>query len=213
MIKNIVFDFNGTLLDDLKLSVDIEEALMINNGLRPYTLEEYLDKFFFPIREYYRYIGIKDENFSKSAEYFNNEYNSRWSKETSLHSGVIKALKDLKKAGYRLFVLSASEEEFLISQLKALGIYEYFDGVCGARNDLAYGKIEYGKTYAKEHHIEPNETGIIGDTCHDFEVANELHFKCILFTKGHNSKARLEKLGVKTFDDFNLLSEVMKAVD
>ncbi len=211
MIKNVVFDFNGTLIDDVKLCLDIEEVLMIENGIKPYDLKEYLDKFFFPVREYYKFIGIKDEDFLKSAAYFNEQYNKRWEKETHLYDGVIDCLKKLKENGYRLFVLSASEEKILINQLKFLKIYEYFDGVCGARNDLAYGKIEYGKIYAKENDIVPSETVMIGDTYHDYDVANALGFGCILFTKGHNSKERLLKIGVKTFDDYSELFNIIKS--
>lgn len=210
MIKNIFFDFNGTILNDLELCCNIEQVMMERNGLRPYTMQEYLDKFFFPVKEYYDCIGIKDENFLDAADFFNKQYFSRWSKETYLYDGIVEALKDLKKNGYRLFVLSATKQEFLDEQLKFLGIYDMFEGTCGARNDLGGSKIEYGKAYAKLHYVNPNETIMIGDTIHDYEVSKELGFDCLLFTKGHNSKWRLEKLGVKTFDDYKNLLEVVK---
>ena len=71
-------------------------------------------------------------------------------------------------------------------------------------------KIQYGKEYAKLHSVKPSETIMIGDTIHDYEVSKELDFNCLLFTKGHNSKWRLEKLGVKTFDNYKNLLKVVK---
>ena len=210
MIKNIFFDFNGTLLDDTELCCDIEQEMMEQNGLRPYTMQEYLDKFFFPVKDYYEFIGIKNENFLDAASFFNQEYFTRWPKETHLYNGVIESLDELKKAGYRLFVLSATKQDFLDEQLKFLGVYDYFEGTCGARNDLGGSKIEYGKAYAKIHNVNPNETIMIGDTIHDYEVSKELGFNCSLFTQGHNSKWRLQNLGVKTFDSFKDLEKIVK---
>ena len=210
MIKNIFFDFNGTLLDDIELCCDIEQEMMEQNGLRPYTMQEYLDKFFFPVKDYYDSIGIKNENFLDAADFFNREYFARWAKETHLYDGVVEALKELRKAGFRLFVLSATKQEFLDEQLQFLGILDYFDGTCGARNDLGGSKIEYGKKYAKNNDVNPEETIMVGDTIHDYEVSKELGFSCLLFTKGHNSKWRLEKLGVKMFDNYENLLKVVK---
>ncbi len=210
MIKNIFFDFNGTILNDLELCCNIEQTMMEHNGLRPYTMQEYLDKFFFPVSKYYDSIGITSENFLEAADFFNKEYNSRWKKETHLYDGIVESVKELKKNGYRLFVLSATKQEFLDEQLKFLGIYDLFEGTCGNRDDLGSSKIEYGKAYAKLHNVDPSETIMIGDTIHDYEVSKELGFNCLLFTKGHNSKWRLENLGVKTFDSYGNLLKVVK---
>ena len=210
MIKNLFFDFNGTLLDDVDVCCDIEEKMMIKNGLKPYTKQEYLDKFYFPVKNYYEHIGIKNENFLDAANFFNEQYFSRWQKEARVYNGVIETLKLLRIEGYKLFVLSATKQEFLDEQLKFLGIYEFFDGTCGAKNNLGTGKIEYGKAYVKENNLNPKECVMIGDTGHDFEVSKELGFDCILFTNGHNSKWRLEKFGVKTFDDYKDFLNVIK---
>ena len=197
-------------MNDLELCCNIEQTMMEQNGLRPYTMQEYLDKFFFPVSKYYDSIGITSENFLEAADFFNKEYNSRWEKETYLYEGIVESIKELKKNGYRLFVLSATKQEFLDEQLKFLGIYELFEGTCGNRDDLGSSKIQYGKEYAKLHSVKPSETIMIGDTIHDYEVSKELDFNCLLFTKGHNSKWRLEKLGVKTFDNYKNLLKVVK---
>ena len=72
------------------------------------------------------------------------QYNLRWRKETKLFNGVKESLESLRSANYRLFCLSASEEKFLIEQMKFLGIYDYFIKVCGGSNSYAHGIGDFG---------------------------------------------------------------------
>ena len=50
---------------------------------------------------------------------------------------------------------------------------------------------------------------MIGDTEHDFEVASAIGLKPVLYSKGHNSRKILEKIGVPVIDNlmdvFNIL--------
>ena len=54
MIKNIFFDFNGTILDDLQVCFEIESEMFEMEGLPQITLDFYKDNFSFPVREYYK---------------------------------------------------------------------------------------------------------------------------------------------------------------
>lgn len=63
------------------------------------------------------------------------------------------------------------------------------------------GKIDYGKLYIKEHNIDLSKSIMIGDTVHDYEVSKEIGMECLLFTKGHNTKENLSKIG-KTVDSY-----------
>ena len=57
MIKNVFFDFNGTLIDDIDLTLDIENKLLVQRGLNAVTKEFYLDNFCFPVINYYKKSG------------------------------------------------------------------------------------------------------------------------------------------------------------
>ena len=58
MIKNVFFDFNGTLIDDIDLTLDIENKLLVQRGLNAVTKEFYLDNFCFPVINYYKKSGF-----------------------------------------------------------------------------------------------------------------------------------------------------------
>lgn len=212
MIKNIFFDFNGTILDDTDLCFDIEDEMIKEEGLAPVTKDFYLNNFCFPVKNYYKLVGfdISGENYHRISEKFFSKYLSREKQETYLHEGIEELLKKLKKDGYNLYILTASEESILINQLKQLGILEYFDGFSASNNIAALGKIEYGKLFIKNHNINVDESIMIGDTLHDYEVANELELKPILFSKGHNSKALLQTTNAKVIDSFDEFYDYLK---
>lgn len=212
MIKNVFFDFNGTLLDDLDLCCEIEFTMMSSYGLKPYTMKEYCDKFYFPVKNYYHDVGFKDEDYPMLAEFFMKSYSERWLGETKLFSGCKDALLNLKKKGYKLYCLSATKYGLLKEQLKFLNILECFDDICGARDNMAHGKIDYGKAFIFEHKIDPAETIMVGDTEHDYETADALGFKCIMFSKGHCSRWRLEKLPCPICDSYSqIVEEISKS--
>jgi len=210
MIKNIVFDFNGTLLSDTNLCFEILKELMTSHDLKSLTYEEFRDKFYFPASKFYHDVGFSNEEYVSLADYFNMQYNLRWRKETKLFNGVKESLESLRSANYRLFCLSASEEKFLIEQMKFLGIYDYFIKVCGGSNSYAHGKIEYGKIFAKENDIKPSETIMIGDTEHDYEVATALGFKCILFDQGQCSRKKLLQLNIPLAGNYDEIVHLIK---
>lgn len=204
MIKNIFFDFNGTILDDTNLTYSIEAEMLEKEGLPPVSLEFYLDNFGFPVKDYYKKVGfdLSGNNFEILSNYFFSEYTKREAKETKLHDGIEEILIKLKKSGYKVYILSASEEKLLVNQLKALGIESYFDGFAASNNIEALGKIGYGRKFILDHNINTNESIMIGDTLHDYEVAKELNLMPVLFSKGHNSKKLLSETGAKIFDSF-----------
>ena len=50
--KLLIWDFNGTILDDAELCYVIENELLLERGMKPITREWYLEHFSFPIRDY-----------------------------------------------------------------------------------------------------------------------------------------------------------------
>ena len=206
VIDNIFFDFNGTILDDLQLSYDILVESCLDAKIKVPTIGEYKEVFMFPVKKYYEKVGFDFTvyPFEKIAKTFNDEYWKRWKKETFLFPNLIETLNKLKKEGYKLYILTASEINLLLSQLNYFNITDYFDELIASKNNLAFGKIDYGKEYIKLNKIDTSKSILFGDTVHDFEVAKELNLKCLLFSKGHNSKEVLSKYAdvVDSYDEF-----------
>lgn len=212
MIKNIIFDFNGTLVDDVDVSLDALNAccdkfLGPNHRL---SKEYYLDTFAFPVRPYYKSIGfdIDDMNYDDLANFFIKHYTEHAS-GCKLYNDVISTLDRLKKEGYNLYLLSASYKSLLTDQLAFYKINSYFNDIIALENKYANGKVEIAKQFMSKSKINPYETIMIGDTIHDSEVAEEINVTPILCCNGHNS---YKFLSTTKYKIINSLSEIFDII-
>jgi phosphoglycolate phosphatase len=205
--ENVIWDFNGTLVDDLDLVVRTVNTQLGKRGLPSLTEAEYRDVFGFPVKEYYRRIGVdfgKETMAELSADFFA-EYGPALRK-CSLHPGVERVLQGLWDHGVRQFVLSAMEEALLHEMLRHLGISRYFEAMYGLSHQEADSKISRGHELLRDHGIEPHTTLLIGDTLHDAEVAGALGVTPVLVAQGHQSLKKLKQAGCAVFETLEKLS-------
>lgn len=202
-MKYIFWDFNGTILDDAHLCFDILNEMLKEEKRPSVTFEEYLMIFTFPVEDYYAKVyDFSQTSFKILAHRFIERYQPR-SLDLSLHQGAIETIKHFEKEGKTNILLSASEENNLLEQLKHFKIDHLFTHILGTSNVYAKSKVEVAKQFIKEHNINPKEGIMIGDTLHDVEVAKTLGLDIILFTKGHQHPNRLRKY--KNIDTFSEL--------
>lgn len=207
--KNVVWDWNGTLLDDVQISVDTINRMLRKKRLDELTVEKYKAIFGFPVKEYYEGIGydFNRDDWEAISLDFVDTY-GELSKDVVLTSGVNSVLSGLKECGVRQYVLSALQEDLLEEMLERFGIRNYFEGVCGSDNIYADGKVARGERMLQVYPIDPRETLMVGDTLHDAEVAEALGFDIRLYAGGHNSAERLREKGIVLERMEMLLGEV-----
>lgn len=207
--KNVVWDWNGTLLDDVQISVDTINRMLRKKRLDELTVEKYKAVFGFPVKEYYEGIGydFNRDDWEAISLDFVDTY-GELSKDVVLTSGVNSVLARLKEFGVRQYVLSALQEDLLEEMLERFGIRDYFEGVCGSDNIYADGKVARGERMLQVYPIDPRETLMVGDTLHDAEVAEALGFDIRLYAGGHNSAERLREKGIVLERMEMLLGEV-----
>lgn len=201
MFSHIIWDFNGTILDDTAAAIKSENTLLSRRNMPIIRdMEHYHSIFCFPIIEYYKKLGhdFEKESYDEIAKEWVEEYLQN-SKNAPLHRGVIELFKTIKSKNIPQIILSATELQMLKSQINSLEIYCYFDEILGLDNIHAYSKIEIAKQWIKK--IKPQKMLLIGDTTHDFEVAKEIGAECILIANGHQSKETLSALGVPFYDN------------
>ncbi len=190
--KIIVWDWNGTLLDDAGYCVDCINVLLKKRGLPVVDTATYKDIFTFPVIEYYKSVGfdLDAEGFEKPAMEFISLYYQNFNK-TKLFPCVKEVLEHFKTHGYKQVVLSAMEHESLVKTLKNKGILSFFDEVTGVGDHYGSSKEQTGRQLMKNMKVSSDEVVIIGDTLHDKQVADALGVDLILVSTGHNSKQRL----------------------
>jgi phosphoglycolate phosphatase len=205
-MKTIIWDWNGTLLNDLDFCISTINTLLEKRNLPLLNGQKYKEVFSFPVKDYYEVIGFdfNKEDFSIPAKEFIDLYENGV-ENCNLHDSTIDILSYFKGKGVRQFVLSAMEQNMLEQTLKHNSIFHFFEGVFGLDNHYAVSKIERGEQLLTEFNIEKDKAWIIGDTNHDYEVAKKLDIKCILISDGHQSEIRLKDTGSTVISE---LSEI-----
>lgn len=195
-ISGIIWDWNGTLLDDTELSVQTMNQMLLKRNLQQLTIASYKEVFSFPVKDYYRKIGFDFtlEPFEIPAIEYIDNYNSRVD-NCGLHDHALTVLQHFKNLGIQQFVLSAMEQQALDRCLELRRITHYFEHVSGLDNHYAASKLDNGKQMIASLNLDVHQMLLIGDTVHDYEVASELGCQCILIANGHQSRSILESTG------------------
>ncbi len=190
--KAIIWDWNGTLLDDTEICVECMNKLLEARDLDLLDKDRYRRIFTFPVKEYYAEAGFdfQKEDFEIPAMEFIRLYHQHLS-EASLFPCVSEVLQYVKNKGFYQAVLSAMEHESLVISLTDKGVYPFFDAVTGIDDHYAHSKLDVGRKLVSTIPFRKQEMLFIGDSLHDLEVAEALEMDCILVANGHQSKKRL----------------------
>ncbi len=194
---DIVWDWNGTLLDDAWLCRDIMNEQLLARKLPPLSMERYGAIFGFPVKTYYERAGFdfSAEPFEIPAHEFIDAYEAR-RHEADLRTGVVEILKRLRDAGIRQHLLSAYSHDSLSTIVAAHGLTSFFTTLAGIDDVFAASKLQRGLELAADITGPGRRALLVGDTDHDCEVAAEMGIDCVLVPAGHQSLDRLQSCGV-----------------
>lgn len=191
-IRHIVWDWNGTLLDDLDLCIDIMNGILRRRGLPGIDRARYHAVFDFPVRNYYAQLGLDatEPGFHELSVEFISEYDRRRF-ETGLHPNAEALLDAIVASGRTQSILSAYRHETLCEIVDHFGLTSRFARLSGLDNIYAASKSALGRRCIAELGIAPGDVLMIGDTLHDFDVATEMGVHCVLVAHGHHPLDRL----------------------
>lgn len=209
-ISTIIWDWNGTLLDDVTKSIESMNPLLVKRGLPLLTLEKYREVFRFPVIKYYESLGFdfSKESFDGPAFEFMDNYR-RLEPDMELAADCRDTLKALKNRGFRQYVLSAMEQGLLEKMIRQRGIDSYLNGVFGITDDFAKEKISAGIRMMEVLNVNPQDCVMVGDTIHDAEVAEACGLRCVLYSRGHSTRAKLLETGLTVIDSLSDLLNVI----
>jgi len=193
-IQAIIWDWNGTLLDDVDICIDTINYSLIRRDLPPLNKDTYREIFTFPVIDYYEKAGFdfsKDSFDELSIEFL--ELYLEKLQECTLFQNAKSVIMEMARLGYEQFILSAMEQESLRKSIRKFGIEKYFRRIKGIGDIYAYGKIGNGKALVAESGFDPQHICLIGDTLHDLEVARRVGCRCVLIAAGHQSYERLRQ--------------------
>lgn len=210
---NIIWDWNGTLFNDVELCATVMNLLLEQESLPSISLKKYKEIFTFPVIEYYKIAGhtFETNSFEVLGKQFMVEYELRKNK-CQIYPGVIELLTELKRKNIQLHLLSAYEQQSLNRIIELYNLKNFFTNVIGLDNIYASGKAHLAIKLAEMIRSNGSAENIllIGDTIHDYEVAKEINSDCILISHGHQDEERLLKLGIPVVKNFSELNNLLK---
>jgi len=208
--KTIIWDWNGTLLNDAMICIDSMNDLLEARSLPKLNIERYREIFTFPVRDYYLAAGFdfNEEPFEIPAMQFIELYRKAV-KKASLHQGSREILQTLNNSGYRQHVLSVMEQQLLLKSISDLGISDFFEQIAGIDNHYGNGKTKLAGKLLNTIGTDPENLILIGDTLHDHEVAEANGIPCILISHGHQSYERLKSSGRVVCHNFTDLPDLL----
>lgn len=201
-IKNIIWDWNGTLVNDIPLTVSIANKMLAKRGLSEISIEYYREIYQHPISKVYEATGfnLKKEKFEVLSHEWHEDY-LKQIVDVSLFEDSIEMLEFCKLRNINQSILSALPHDILLESLKHHKIENYFCYTKGLSHRLANSKIDNGHELMRELNFLADETILIGDSKHDVETAEALGVNCILVSRGFESKERLTEYQYVIYDD------------
>lgn len=209
--KQIIFDWNGTLLNDRHVSLAVINSLLSQHELPEISLMYYLDEFGFPVKHFYEKLGFSTTpaGWQQLAADFNRLYYA--SPNLKLHPHALETLQLCKKLNITVALLSATEHQLLVAIVQKLELTSYFHTLQGIDNNEGGSKLQQGHQLIKTLPYPPADTLLVGDTLHDYEVAETLNIPCTLISHGHQSQKQLSVADCPTLPSLQALNRLLSS--
>jgi phosphoglycolate phosphatase-like HAD superfamily hydrolase len=199
-VTHIVWDWNGTLLDDLSLVVEATNESLATLGAGPVTADEHRRDFIRPVQAYYEFVVGRDitpAEFEALDRAFHDTY----------HAGVptielTKGVRELLASyGAGQSLLSMWFHTQLVPTVDRYGLTPYFQRVDGLRGALGGGhKAPLLKAHLDGLGLSGEDVVLIGDSVDDADAAASVGARAVLYSGGFTDVERLRKVGVPVVD-------------
>ena len=195
MIKNIVFDLDGTLLDTIR---DIARALnetLIKYKLAPITVEE-TTSFIgngsdLLINRALKGVTLSPDVYQQFKQYYLDLQLGYQLANTEPFPGVMTMVRHLKQSGIRLFVFSNKPHDFA-TRLIDERFPNLFTATLGQKPGFApKPDLTQYNLLTKEHDIDPKLSLFVGDSVVDIETAKTIGMPVVAVSWGYVGRKKL----------------------
>jgi phosphoglycolate phosphatase-like HAD superfamily hydrolase len=192
---HLVWDWNGTLLDDLSLVVSATNSAFAAIGGRGVDTDEHRRQFRRPVAEFYAEIlgrAVDAEEFGRLDRIFHDAYRLGLT-TTSLAADAMVALKSWPGSQSLLSMWFHHE---LVPALETYGVAGLFTRVDGLRTEVG-GDLKAGHLarHLTELQVDGDRAVLIGDSLDDADAAAAVGARAVLYTGGFTDPNRLRASG------------------
>lgn len=203
--RHIIWDFNGTLLDDLQYNVDTFNKIAEEYGLAKVSIEKYRQEFSFPVVDFYKKCGFDFSklDFNVVGSRFIEAYKANFS-SCRIYDAVPSVLEGLRALGFGQSLLSSCMDSDLRAAIDKFGLSGFFSPIDGL-SEHGGSKTRLAQLHIGKIGVPKSGIVLVGDTLHDFAAASAAGVDCLLLACGHNSRQRLQSAAVPVFDNHQQL--------
>ena len=209
-MKHIIWDWNGTLLNDLPLMLDAVNHTVTEIGLRQITLDDYRTFYTRPVKRFYDQIAdreITDDEFALIDRLFHEFYHSRVH-QARLADHAHGVLAEIDASDHSQSLLSMAPNDELQMALGLFDVKQYFPIAQGNTGLPGGFKARHLANHLHDLGVDPRSVTMIGDTVDDANAAIENGIDSVLYDDGSHHRADLEAVGVPIADSLVSAAEI-----
>ena len=185
--KNFIFDWSGTLVDDLGPVLDSTNKVFNHFGKPSFTREKFCSEFSLPFKNFYERF-LPDISMPELEILYTKFFNESEEK-VKLLEGSRDLLDVFKKSKINTYLLSSIQKQHFENQAAELGLLNMFNRVYTEALD----KRDWISKLLKDNFLKKEETVFIGDMQHDIETAQFAGVYSVAVLTGYNSREMLEE--------------------
>lgn len=196
-MRHLVWDWNGTLFDDLGAVVAATSESFVALGHPAMTVDRYRAHFTRPIQEFYRKVlgrTLDEAEWEELDRLFHDRYRVHM-RQCGLAADARAAMDRWARARRTQSVLSMWRHEELVALIEQLGIRAAFARVDGLTGESGGRKVDSLIRHLTALDLDPAEVALVGDSIDDADAAAEVGARCVLYSGGNHTRADLEATG------------------
>ncbi|TCO17340.1 phosphoglycolate phosphatase-like HAD superfamily hydrolase [Kribbella steppae] len=213
MISHVVWDWNGTLLNDNDAVLAAVNAVCVDFGCASLTWAEWQALYARPMRVSYEQIlqrPLDDEEWARVDKLYHERYDALLH-TCGLATGVPAELQRWAESGRTQSLLSMWFHARLVPTIDQFGLTGYFSRIDGLPGDVGGGsKTDSLRQHLEAQSLDPADVVLIGDVVDDALAAQAAGTHCILVNTGAMAHIALEATGLPVT---NSIQEALHLLD
>lgn len=187
MFHNIIFDWSGTLCDDLALTLEATNYVLSQYGRPALSRAEFRDEFQLPYPDYYA-VKIPEARLEDLENHYRHAFDAS-ALRVQLLPYVREFMEFCLHRGIRCFVLTSMDPIAFDVQAEELGMKSYFEHI----HSGIHNKEDYIPLVMRRHGLQPGQTAFVGDMQHDIRAAHRAGVTGVGVLTGYNNAQQLSQ--------------------
>lgn len=202
MLRAVVFDLDGTLIDSTEAIVDCCNYLFDTLNRKRPSRQVLIDSIGCPLDEQLKLLLGDDDKNELYVEIYREHHKAIANEKTFLLPGAAETLEAFQQAGLKLGFATSKKLEASERILEHFGVLHYFQSRIGP-DEVVHPKPHPEALYRSMENlgVQAEEMIFVGDMHFDVKAAQSAGVSCLAVSTGYDTHEELEALGPEAVFD------------